>query len=46
VQWGDDEAPDPEWLRTRLVDAPGDGRVREEVRALAQRVGRHPFLAR
>lgn len=42
----EDGEPEPEWLRTRLLDAPTGGRVREEVGALARRVARHPFCAR
>lgn len=41
----DAEDPEPEWLRTRLTDPPGEGRVRSEIRALARRVARHPFCA-
>jgi acetoin utilization protein AcuC len=36
---------EPEWLRAGLTDATDDSRVREEVRALARRVARHPFCA-
>ena len=41
----DEGESEPEWLRTHLTDATGDGHVREEVRALARQVARHPFCA-
>jgi acetoin utilization protein AcuC len=45
VASGDDGEPEPEWLRARLTDATDDSRVREEVRALARQVARHPFCS-
>jgi acetoin utilization protein AcuC len=46
VPWEHDEdAADPERLYLSRTDAPADGPIREEVRALAARAATHPFFA-
>jgi acetoin utilization protein AcuC len=46
VPWEhDEEAADPERLYLSRTDAPADGSIRDEVRALVARAATHPFFA-
>jgi len=45
VRWESDAEDEPTSLFDSLADEPGDGPVREEIRALARRIPTHPFFS-
>jgi acetoin utilization protein AcuC len=45
VRWESDAEVEPTSLFDSLADEPGDGPVREEIRALARRIPTHPYFS-